>query len=316
MPKVWLEAFGCDIEHEFIANNLCLSYDESQIYHEPVAWINLEYLSAEAYVERCHGLPSPVMQGPGKGLTKVFFYPGFTRSTGGLLRECELTQRQASFDRTAWMAEQGIDWRGERLISLFCYEPTALPLALRAWAECPSLLLVTPGRAAAAMRQVLATAAVPETLRIHWLKPLSQTDFDHLLWASDLNCVRGEDSLVRALWAGKPLLWHIYPQDDGAHQAKLEAFLSHLNAPDDLRLWHRAWNAPSIAEYAKPALSAPMAQSQDRTLPPLDWTSAQAWVALVRASLMAQPDLITQLLAQVESVAKQGSTALQVKMRD
>ena len=40
-----------------------------------------------------------------------------------------------------------------------------------------------------------------------------------------LNAVRGEDSLVRALWAGQPFVWHIYPQDDGAHHAKLDAFL-------------------------------------------------------------------------------------------
>ena len=63
-----------------------------------------------------------------------------------------------------------------------------------------------------------------------------------MLWACYLNFVRGEDSLVRALWAGQPFIWHIYPQDDNAHHAKLEAFLDWLQAPESLRKAHRVWN--------------------------------------------------------------------------
>jgi uncharacterized repeat protein (TIGR03837 family) len=37
--------------------------------------------------------------------------------------------------------------------------------------------------------------------------------------------IRGEDSAVRAQWAGKPLIWHIYPQAEQAHLPKLRAFL-------------------------------------------------------------------------------------------
>ena len=61
--------------------------------------------------------------------------------------------------------------------------------------------------------------------------------------ACDVNFVRGEDSMVRALWAGKPLVWHIYPQHDEAHHAKLDAWLDWLQAPPSLRAFHDAWNA-------------------------------------------------------------------------
>ena len=54
---------------------------------------------------------------------------------------------------------------------------------------------------------------------------VSQDDFDWLLNACDLNIVRGEDSFVRAQWAGKPFIWDIYPQDVDAHLVKLDAFL-------------------------------------------------------------------------------------------
>src|SRR5690606_34810133 len=59
-------------------------------------WINLEYLSAEDWVESCHGLPST----QANGLRKFFFFPGFTEATGGLLREPELISQ-----RNAWQED-------------------------------------------------------------------------------------------------------------------------------------------------------------------------------------------------------------------
>ena len=66
----------------------------------------------------------------------------------------------------------------------------------------------------------------------------------HLLNAADLKLVRGEDSFVRAQWAGLPFLWHAYPQHDGAHQAKLDAFLAlHLDGASGAWVEHcrAAW---------------------------------------------------------------------------
>jgi hypothetical protein len=65
-----------------------------------------------------------------------------------------------------------------------------------------------------------------------------------MLWACDLNLVRGEDSLVRGLWAGKALVWHIYPQHDDAHHAKLQAFLDWLQGPASLRQFHAHLERP------------------------------------------------------------------------
>lgn len=238
--EVVVEAFGCDPPASFVA---ALAAKARATGRQP-PWINLEYLSAEPYVERSHGLPSPLQHGPGAGLVKTFFYPGFTARTGGLLREQDLSARQAAFDRPAWLQGMGIDATGAQLVSMFCYEPPAMPdlLAQLAQAWQPSLLLVTAGRAQAAVASALQRLGHPGALRVHQLPLLSQMDFDHLLWSCDLNFVRGEDSLVRALWAGRPFVWQIYPQDDGAHHAKLEAFLDWLQAPQTLRDFHRAWN--------------------------------------------------------------------------
>lgn len=109
-PDVVIEAFGCEIAPEFIA--ACARIERTG-GTKPV-WINLEYLSAEGYVERCHAMASPVQSGPATGWIKWFYYPGFTEATGGLLREPDLAERQARFDRSAWLASQGIAWKDEK----------------------------------------------------------------------------------------------------------------------------------------------------------------------------------------------------------
>lgn len=261
---VVIEAFGCDPHEAFLE---ALAAKARREGHQS-AWINLEYLSAEPYVERCHGLPSPVMSGPARGLVKRFFYPGFTPGTGGLIRERDYDDRRAAFDRATFLARLGIAAQGEQLVSLFCYEPDALTQLLRHLGAqaAPARLLVTAGRARAAVEAAMSGWGTAPLPAITFLPLLTQADYDQLLWACDLNLVRGEDSLVRALWAGRPFAWHIYPQDDGAHQAKLHAFLDWLQAPASLRAFHEAWNgfAPVLPVPDLPAWKQAAAQAQDR----------------------------------------------------
>lgn len=296
---VLIEAFGCDAAPEFIASCVRIHSLQAQKDASKPLWINLEYLSAESYVARNHGLTSLVSSGPAAGWYRVFFYPGFTPGTGGLLREPDLPQRQAAFDRAAWLKQQGIEWQGETLVSLFCYEPPALAQLLddlthNGILARPVRLLVAAGRATQAVKSLLASKKAESTdnaglktnkylleqLSISYLPLLTQIDFDHLLWASDINFVRGEDSMVRAIWAGKSFVWQIYPQDDGAHGPKLEAFLDLLAAPPDWRAFHRVWNGLS-----------------DEQLPPLpDASGWQQTAAKNRARLASQPDLTSRLL--------------------
>lgn len=281
---VVIEAFGCELPDVFITAMAARP--------QPARWINLEYLTAEAYAERTHLLPSPVLNGPGAGLVKHFFYPGFSEATGGLLREADLLQRQARFDRAAWLRSIGIDAGRDMLVSLFCYEPAALPALLQQLGQAtkPTRLLVTAGRATQAVKASLrATTDVPSMLSVCWLPLLTQTDYDHLLWSCDFNFVRGEDSLVRALWAGRPFAWQIYPQHDDAHHRKLVAFLDWLRAPDSLRAFHRGWNGISPA------------------LPPLDLPAWRSSILAARSVLLQQDDLVTQLLAFVDQDLRQGA---------
>ena len=273
---VWIEAFGCEIPQAFVAHAAATRSGQA-------AWINLEYLSAENWVGRMHRLPSPVMSGPARGWTKRFFYPGFTPDTGGLLREVDLLQQQQSFDRRAWRhAHSPNSEPNALLLSLFCYEPAALPSLLNQLAGTTHHLLVTPGRPLAVVQQALSSWPQAQT-RPSWsaLPYTDQTGFDRMLWACDLNFVRGEDSLVRALWAGQAFVWHIYPQDDQAHHAKLEAFLDWLQAPASLRQFHHIWNGLETGD-----------------LPPLTPENLAQWTDCARRArqrVLEQEDLCSQL---------------------
>lgn len=271
---VVVEAFGCDPPPAFVARMAARA--------APPVWINLEYLSAEAWVARCHGLPSPQ---PG-GLIKWFYYPGFDDATGGLIREPGLAAAQQAFDAAAWLHARGWAPRpGERCASLFCYDTAPVAALLPLLARQPTLLLLTPGPA-----QRLAHAVAPlPGLRCVDLPWLAQPDYDRLLWACGLNFVRGEDSFVRAIWAGRPFVWQPYPQHDGAHHAKLEAFMAR-------------WLAAAPAALAG-ALRALWQGWSGAGALPAAWPDAQAWADHARAwpqTLRAQTDLGTRLLGFVQ----------------
>ncbi|MCK9509773.1 MAG: elongation factor P maturation arginine rhamnosyltransferase EarP [Pigmentiphaga sp.] len=257
-------------------------------------WINLEYLSAEDWVESCHGLPSPQ---PG-GMVKRFLFPGFTARTGGLLRESGLLaqrdawqadpDRQEAFLRALGVAgtlAAEICLGRRRLLSVFCYPHAPLQelLGFLSRRGEPWLVLLAagadpgpawPGDAAIVLQRIPF---------------LGQPDYDRVLWSADLNLVRGEDSFVRAQLAGRPLLWHIYPQADGAHQTKLEAWLAKAGPPPDLAELHRRWNAAPADTAATGAwtLASGTASWQD-------WRHwAQAW----SGGLHALPELAETILA-------------------
>jgi len=289
---VVIEAFACQLPAAYVAAMAARP--------AKVLWLNLEYLSAEEWVEGCHGLPS--LQS--NGLQKFFFFPGFTAGSGGLLREPELlAQRQAfqadSAAREAFLCGIGVEpVAGARLISLFAYENKALAGWLDALAadSQPTQLLVPEGRILADLQTWLGDGPLPVgaaqqrgQLHIQVLPFIQQDQYDRLLWCCDLNAVRGEDSFVRAQWAGRPLLWHIYQQTENVHLEKLEAFLALYKeglspaASEALADFWRAWNNGEA-----------MADSWQRLLGswPEQAEHAEDW-CLARAS---QTDLATTLV--------------------
>jgi uncharacterized repeat protein (TIGR03837 family) len=233
-----VEAFGCRIPDSYAGAMARMS-------PAPV-WFVLEYLSAEAWVDRSHGLPSPHPQLP---LTRRFWFPGFTRASGSLLRERSLVDARDLFQRDQgtraefWASlsmapPAALDLR----ISLFCYPDAAVRELFDTWADGDQrVMCMIPDGVAAGAIDAWTGGNVPNvghplsrgSLTLHAIPFLSQESYDRLLWACDVNFVRGEDSFVRAQWARRPFVWNVYPQAEDAHHRKLDAFLDRYGAALD-----------------------------------------------------------------------------------
>lgn len=260
VPDVVIEAFACELPASYLA-----AMARKAERDQAPAWINLEYLCVEDWGPGFHLQPSPHPQLP---LTKHFFVPGILPGTGGLLCEPDLLERQRAFVRPT-----GVD--AALQVFLFCYENPALPELLDHWRDNERAVhcRVAPGKPAEQVAAWLQSDFAPgETvqrgrLTLTALPFVPQAEFDALLWASDINLIRGEDSFARAQWAGLPFVWQIYVQEDAAHLAKLEQFLKLYCAPLEaetttaLQRFSQCWNsaeapAASVLASAWDALQA------------------------------------------------------------
>lgn len=280
--RIVIEGFGCPLPGYFLKT----------MAGEGCLWINLEYLSAEEWVEGCHGLPS---RHPRLPLVQHYFYPGFTTKTGGLIRESDAladTEPGPAFsEATVAIPADAL------LVSYFAYPQAPLPALITQWEKSarPVCCLMPGARdmpalsADSGFHQTLEAPVIQGSLTLLALPFLSQRDYDDLLRRCDLNFVRGEDSFIRAQWAARPLVWQPYAQADDVHVGKLQAFLRRYGASlgEPARTawerFNRNWTNASLQEddwsrllHAMPALTS----------------HAGAW----RRQLTGQPDLLTSLV--------------------
>lgn len=254
---VVIDTFGCGLPPRYVAAMAACA--------DKPLWIVLEYLSAEPWVREHHGLPSPH---PQYGLPRYFFFPGVSEGTGGVLREADLLARRDGFDapaRAQWWSGLGFDAvpQDRLAVSLFAYAHAPFAQLLDACAQgaSPVVMAVPAGPLAVRVRNHLGAGSAECTrrgsLEVRFVPFVPQAQYDGLLWSCDINFVRGEDSFVRAQWAGRPFVWHIYPQQGQAHHAKLEAFVAQYGASfvpaaaqaigDLWQAWNGVAGAPEIA---------------------------------------------------------------------
>jgi uncharacterized repeat protein (TIGR03837 family) len=257
VSDIVIEFFGCDLPPSYLTAMAARN-------PHPV-WLNLEGLSAEKWVEGCHKLASPH---PSLSLTKYFFFPGFTNKTGGLLLESGLLLQRQKFQQNPAAISSFLEQLGVTptemtalKVSLFCYPHAPIPALFNVWQNGDEkvICLVPEGVASEAIQTFLGQPAkvgasvTKGALTVRVIPFLSQPDYDKLLWACDLNFVRGEDSFARAQWAARPFIWHIYPQDKNLHHVKLNAFLQCLVAKTKhLVEFSQAWNAAMNATTNQP----------------------------------------------------------------
>ncbi len=300
--KVVIETFSCQLPESYVARMTELQS----------VWINLEYLSAEIWVGDFHAKPSPQAK---FNITRHFFFPGFTEKTGGLIREKNLMSKRDEFlnsasQQTKFWQELAVDQlivKNSLKISLFCYpQANVLPLvsALISQQQNSTLFITfndtitTLSDIFADFKQINANTLTKENITIFFLPFLSQAHYDRLLWACDLNFVRGEDSWIRAIWASKAFIWQPYLQTEATHIKKMQAFL-------DLYLSHATKEIQTLLTNAYLAWSTPQANAEVNlidfihALPKLNSYAAQ------QADRFAgQTDLASNLHSFSEKLAK------------
>jgi len=260
LPDVVIENFSCQLPE--IYTQQIAKLDKN--HKNSITWINLEYLSAEKWVEDCHALPSIH---PTLGIRKTYFYPGFTEKTGGLLRERDLMMKRDTFlidqhlQSIFWQKYVNADlahtFEAAIKISLFSYPQADIKNLMLSLAKSEkSIHIFLPFNSEITAlndmideyQLIFGKVKRLNHLTLHLLPFLSQSEYDQLLWACDLNFVRGEDSWIRAIWAGKPFIWQPYIQEENTHLKKLAAFLDiytkdmHKEIALIIQNTHRVWS--------------------------------------------------------------------------
>ncbi|MFM2028889.1 MAG: hypothetical protein RL517_80 [Pseudomonadota bacterium] len=228
-PDVVIEAFGCELPERYLAGLL--------IAPKKPLIINLEYLTAEPWIVDFHKKASPQAH----GIPKYFFFPGFQSDAGGILID-PVPNLHSTTDSTPLSLKTS--WSKLRpdakRISVFCYPGAPLLRWLEDLGKSGENfdIILTHGLLEQLKLSTSQPISLPNSIQLIPIPFVSQDEYDWVLTQCDFNIVRGEDSFVRAQLAGKPFIWHIYPQEDRAHEVKLAAFLDlYLDgAPQELRL--------------------------------------------------------------------------------
>lgn len=223
---VIIEAFGCNIPEEYM----------EKAYEGSTLMINLEYLSAEDWIEDFHLQSSPL--GKGK-LKKYFFMPGFTEKSGGVIADSNYINRMEKVNSNRKEYEKKylsmIENVDSKLVgTVFSYEKNFEPL-FRDLKEIDKdfVLLALGEKTQNSIKEFLKKNSVEVfgncikygKIEVIFYDFLNQEEYEELINTVDFNFVRGEDSFIRAVLTGKPYLWHIYCQDEFVHMDKLEGFL-------------------------------------------------------------------------------------------
>lgn len=224
---VIVEAFGAPTPEPWLTAFYLAAISSPKII------LHLEYLSAEPWTEGYHLLPSPLGN---PGVKRYFFVPGFRPRTGGLV---------FTDPRPEAGARGTEDW----LMTLFSYEHDFS----RFWGDLVDFLLernqsarvlvfagLSREGALASWAKVKASRTRLPVITVVDQPFLDQKTYTACLAAGDFHVVRGEESWVQAVLAGRPFLWQAYLQPEGYQSVKVEAFL------EVWRPWFDAEGAPGV----------------------------------------------------------------------
>ena len=224
VSDVFIEAFGCNVPEEYV----------KQAKENSKLWINLEYLSGEKWIEDFHLCESLI---DSKTLKKIFFMPGFSEKSGGVIIDSGFLERmkygKENRDEVFKKYFPNIDLKDKFIGTVFSYEKNFENLleTLKNY-EKETVLLLMGEKTQKSFSEILKKNLTEDygnivkygKITMIYSDFFSQEEYEEIISASDFNFTRGEDSFVRGIILGKPFMWHIYLQEEKAHMDKIKAF--------------------------------------------------------------------------------------------
>ncbi|AWD32302.1 hypothetical protein CKSOR_00172 [Candidatus Kinetoplastibacterium sorsogonicusi] len=234
--NIIINSFSCDLPNFYLK--------KIKIFNSLL--INLEYLTPELWINKYHLLPSY----NNLNIKKYFFFPGFRKKTGGIIREPYLSSEREKFQNDIFMknnflykvgfTNELMNFKNDaKLIFIFCYKHSPIRSFIQALKYLNKKFIIILSNDNIIEKDYLKNS---DKVKFHKLPLINQDSFDKLLWCSDINFIRGEDSFIRAIWAKRPFIWNIYKQDNNAHIKKLQAWLSLYMPPQYIYDLTMHWN--------------------------------------------------------------------------
>ena len=224
VSDVFIEAFGCNVPEEYV----------KQAKENSKLWINLEYLSGEKWIEDFHLCESLI---DSKTLKKIFFMPGFSEKSGGVIIDSGFLERmkygKENRDEVFKKYFKDFDLKDKFIGTVFSYEKNFENLleTLKNYKK-ETVLLLMGEKTQKSFSEILKKNLTEDygnivkygKITMIYSDFFSQGEYEEIISASDFNFTRGEDSFVRGIILGKPFMWHIYLQEEKAHMDKIKAF--------------------------------------------------------------------------------------------
>ncbi len=220
-----------DLIFENFSCNIPDNYYKKAIY-ESMLLINVEYFSAEDWIKDFHLQESII--GIGK-LKKFFYMPSIIQNSGGIIIDEEFLERKIKvrenknfyLNKFLKLSKTSVESNNFNLIiSVFSYEKNfdSFMKTLQKLNK-KILLLILGEKTQKNFINYFDKNNKYDRITVVKFPFLPYEEYEELISLCDINFVRGEDSIVRALLLEKPFLWHIYPQEENLHIEKLKSFL-------------------------------------------------------------------------------------------
>ncbi len=188
--------------------------------------IQIDYLTAEDYADEFHLLKSGTRK---TNIKKIFFMPGFTPKTGGLIINDQpvINSENPGFSSLTQQAFK---------IFFFAYEDdcTSVVNGISAFQdkmremnkEFSVTVYLADGKSCVPFER--SWKKINSPFKIEKIPFLQQEEFDYFIAQVDFLFVRGEDSLARAALTGLPYVWQAYKQDENYQLVKVNALLERM----------------------------------------------------------------------------------------